>query len=159
MLLGDGPCGSRAPLLCWQEWAEYDPREDRDHRFEGWFQARDCDRVPDAPGALPLLWRGEPVPDGIARAVRALGSETFLYGPHGPSNPLVRLDVDRGVIVHRSRRGHWEVYGYQVGQNGGPATCDVWHDVDHISLREQAIAQMLLAKGIASEVIEVRDAD
>lgn len=69
-LLGNGPCGSRAPRI----------GHDLDHSWlpipAAWsaYRAFTWSAYKNRTLALPLLWKGEPVPDGIAGAVRALVS-------------------------------------------------------------------------------------
>ena len=82
-LLGDGRCGGTPPLLIAgmagpEPWSDacWPPR---------WQAINDG-------GMLPLLWHGEPVPDGIARAVGVLGPDARV-GPDihwDPSAFMVR---------------------------------------------------------------------
>lgn len=73
-LLGDGPCGSRAPIVSSEEVTIGRDPLNINRAPVPWHVFRRYDgSVYPGRLALPLLWRGQPVPDGIARAVRALG--------------------------------------------------------------------------------------
>jgi hypothetical protein len=93
------------------------------------------------PTALPLLWRGEPVPDGIARAVRA----------------LIEAEADRAVING--------VFPSRMSRPSLSDLIDAHRDMarnamgPHPSFNLRALAHGMAEASIASEVIEVRDAD
>lgn len=74
-LLGNGPCESRAPCLAKSVGLDWQPSSPRHRPL-----AKET--------ALPLLWEGKPVPDGIARAARALARQHGLGGGLATFEPV-----------------------------------------------------------------------
>jgi hypothetical protein len=145
-LLGDGPCGSRAP------WLVYEKRG----CSEGWR----ADPVPRYPmderrAALPILWQGKPVPDGIARAVRAIRSR------------YIDFDLDFQPTFHLSGMRRWALstpWAELVWAGDKESCIEGEPDIlveeglpDDPRLRWLALAQILRFEFIAAEV--VTDAD